>query len=233
MKSVRSLFEAAAVGAGIILLATACASAAAPVTAVSTETPASATAPAVETPVESTPPAPATQGCPLTPAELKQALGDMVGPGEIVIDPSYSGYRCSYTLPAGSLPKKGTTGGTVYTGSDAGSFVIDSHRYADNTGVGIATKGVNTTYGGSSPIAVFDSSYKALREVAASHSQAQAEAVIQYPEIGAGTVSDGAGGFILAGTGDYWYSAKVSNTKFNREYQSNVLEVAKLLGAKD
>lgn len=231
MKSVRSLLEAVAVSVGTIVLVTSCASGPPPVAGTPAETP-TAAAPVSETPAETASAPPISAGCPLTPAELKKALGDMVGPGEIVIDTSYSGYRCSYTLPPGSLQKKGT-GGTVYTGSDAGSFVIDSHRYADNYTVGVATKGVNTSFGGSTPAAVFASAYSAEQESAAARlGAAAAEAVVQHPEIGAGTVSDGAGGFILSGTGDYWYAATVSNTKFNPEYQSNVLEVAKLLASK-
>ena len=69
----------------------------------------------------------------------------------------------------------------------------------------------------------------AYRDVAAA--DPQKSGFDDYPNVGAGLVTDNMGNFILAGTKSYWYAGGFSNTNVNPAHNDPVVAIAKALAA--
>jgi hypothetical protein len=172
-----------------------------------------------------------TQGpCVLSPAEVKAAFAEWIGPGEVSINAEYTGNeRCTYSLPAGSLPLNGH-GGKVIAGDSSASISIDRYEYAKPKDLEIGVLQTRRKYGGTTPAQVFNSVTIAQTDVnAASGSKSVVEA---HPEIGGGAVIDGAAEFTLAGTGAYWYQGGISGVSGDPGYVPALINLAKAINAK-
>lgn len=107
--------------------------------------------------------------------------------------------------PPGSLTAGGV-GGTVEAGGVGASLSLQIMRYDENQTYSSGIYNVSREWGGSTAQEVLDSAYIAERDTTiANRGEAAGTAVKIVPDIGYGTVSDGVGGFVLAGTGEYWY----------------------------
>ena len=89
--------------------------------------------------------------------------------------------------------------------------------------------GANRKYGGSAPDQVYASARTAYRDVAAA--DPQKSGFDDYPNVGAGLVTDNMGNFILAGTKSDWYAGGFSNTNVNPAHNDPVVAIAKALAA--
>lgn len=178
-------------------------------------------------------------GCVLSPEELKAALGEIVGPGAIVINDEYTGQSqhtgtnvCSYKLPVGSLTKKGA-GGKVLAGGDEASFTISRYTYASNYKGSMGVYNVHRDFGGSTAEQILDSWFVAERDTKeAQRGKQAADLVRKVPNIGMGAVSDGEGGIIVTTDGRYWFDAGISGVAASPAYEAGALAVARLLATK-
>jgi hypothetical protein len=153
--------------------------------------------------------------CVLDPQALAVAIRPWLGEGSITIDPSSDAGRCTYDLPADS-----------FNGSSA-QFVIDVHGYSDDQRVTTSTNGVSREYGGGTPQQVYASARTAFLDL--SHAGAASDGFADYPEIGAGLVTDGVSQLILAGTHDRWYTGGPTNTALSPKFNAALVSVARAL----
>jgi hypothetical protein len=172
--------------------------------------------------------------CPLTTADVQQALHAWLAPGTVTIDPRSgqydSGwYRCFYDLPDGSFNLAGS-GGTNIVASEGVEFVIDTYPYALNYKASAGVYDTEASWGGDTASEVHVSALASELSLAAADPYKHAPQ--DHPEIGGGLVTDGWGGFDLAGVRDNWYSADVGNVKGNAAYTDAFIELAKVLAAK-
>jgi hypothetical protein len=139
---------------------------------------------------------------------------------------------CSYTLPAGSLTKKGS-GGKVISGGDEASFTISRYTYASNYKGSMGVYNVHREYGGSTAEEIIDSWFIAERDTKeAQRGSKAADLVKKVPDIGSGAVSDGEGEIIVTTAGRYWFDAGISGVVASQAYEAGALAVARLLAAK-
>jgi hypothetical protein len=174
------------------------------------------------------------EDCPLSPEEVKQAMGAIVGSGVIVIDQEYTGGgKCTYNLPTGSLAEPGT-GGTVFRGTDGASLTIHIYAYSENYKGSTGVYNVEREWGGSTAQQVIESKFIADRDTTTAQLGEKAGAAVRIvQDIGAGAVSNGAGQFTVAGLGEYWYDGGVSGVKGSPAYEEGILNVARALVAGD
>jgi hypothetical protein len=83
-----------------------------------------------------------------------------------------------------------------FNGSSA-DVIVDVHAYADDQLVSPSAHGVYRQYGGSTPQEVYASARAALLDL--SHAGTPFDGFADYPNVGAGMVTDGESQFTLAG----------------------------------
>lgn len=158
------------------------------------------------TSVATSPPDP---GCPLTVDAVTAAIGT-VFPGPVRLDTEPGAVDCQYQV-------------------DQNRWLhIRVTPYADNRMASITVNTTTVEYGGSSPQQVFTSTATAYRAIAdASGGERKFE---QHPDVGAGLVTNGVGGFVLAGTRGVWYSGDFGIFT-SPDYNVVAMNVAKALAA--
>lgn len=171
---------------------------------------------------------PQTAACPISTAELRTALGAAIPSGIPSIDADYtgdnpSGYGsiCTFTLPAGTFALDGST--------DAKQLLIETVPYRANVEKNVGVFDVERNYGGSTPAAVYESSYVAIRDTDAATSYGQPTQ--QYPGIGGGLVCDGLGTVVLAGTGDSWFEIRIQYGKGDPSYADPLVSVGRAIAS--
>jgi len=133
---------------------------------------------------------------------------------------------CDFNVPDGSFTAKGN-GMTNVSGTDHSAVRMRWYSYASNQIVGSGTLDVDREFGGSTPAAVFGSAGIAMRDVGMAGGSA--DTTIRYPEIGGGAVSDGLGGFVLAGNQGYWYDVQIVGIKQDPAYNDSMVSLARTL----
>lgn len=167
--------------------------------------------------------------CVLTPAEVKAAFSEWIGPGEITITPEYSApHTCWYTTPANSLLLDGK--GKIVPSTDTRSIQIDRTAYSDPVLKSAGIYNTKVTWGGPTPEEVFASTEKAEKELAVASKRG---AVVKtYPDIGGGAVFSGEAQITVATKTDYWYSVGISGTKGDARYESAMVAIARAINEK-
>ena len=165
----------------------------------------------------STTASPMPAACVLDPQTLSAAIQPWLATGSIAIDAGSDEGRCKYDLPPGS-----------FNGTSA-DFIVDVYAYADEQQVSTSTHGVSRQYGGSTPQQVYASARAALLDL--SHAGTPFDGFADYPNVGAGMVTDGESQFILAGTHAHWYTGGPSNTTLNPNFNDALVNVGKALAA--
>jgi hypothetical protein len=115
-----------------------------------------------------------------------------------------------------------------FNGSSA-DFIVDMNAYADEQQVSTSAHGVSRQYGGSTPQEVYSSARAALLDL--SHVGTPFDGFADYPNVGAGMVTDGESQFILAGTHEHWYTGGPSNTTLSPNFNDALVNVGKALAA--
>jgi hypothetical protein len=189
--------------------------------------PSNSTSPAqhpVVTPVE--PSAESDPGCLLTPAQVQKTFAEWIEYGDVTINRESSGGRlCTFALPPGSL-RQGDGASVVGQGSGP-SIVIYRYPYDEGTIMSSALR----EYGGSTAQAVFTSASSVYSDIA--RQDGETEHFQTYPSIGGGLVTNGVGGFVLAGPGQAWYGVTITNTQQSSEYGTALVELAEAILAAD
>jgi hypothetical protein len=157
----------------------------------------------------------AAAACVLDAQTLAAAIRPWLGQGSITVDPSSDADRCTYDLPSDS-----------FNGSSA-QFVIDLHEYGDDQRVTTSTNGVSREYGGSTPQQVYASAHTGFLDL--SHAGTVSAGFADYPDIGAGLVTDGVSQLVLAGTHDRWYTGGPTNTALRPKFNAALVSVARAL----
>jgi hypothetical protein len=161
-------------------------------------------------PTVSAPAAP-VQTCPLSADFIRTTVAPVFSDGPVRIEPN-GDWRCFYHLASGE------------------ELDIRTMPYSENEIDSIGVDGANRKYGGSAPDQVYASARTAYRDVAAADPQKSGFG--DYPNVGAGLVTDNMGNFILAGTKSYWYAGGFSNTNVNPAHNDPVVAIAKALAAR-
>jgi hypothetical protein len=150
--------------------------------------------------------------CPLTVSSVAAAVGQAFGGGPVNLgSPDQWASGCQYHLG---------------NGDDLAIKVIP---YAANVFNTLGVRGVEARYGGSSAQQVVSSTAAAFQAIAKASPQFNSFA--QYPDLGAGLVTNGMGTFVLAGTHDYWYRGAFGNITASPIYNEPAVNVAKALAA--
>jgi hypothetical protein len=167
--------------------------------------------------------------CVLTPAEVKAAFAEWIGPGEITITPEYSApHTCWYTTPPNSLLLDGK--GRIVPSTDTRSIQIDRTAYTDPVPKSAGIYSTKVTWGGATPEEVFASTEKAEKELAVASKRG---AVVKtYPDIGGGAIFSGEAQITIATKADYWYTVGISGTKGDARYESAMVAIAKAINEK-
>jgi len=151
----------------------------------------------------------AAPGCPLTVEAVQAAIGTVFR-GPVKLDDVPGSVECTYQV------------------DDNRWLHIRVSPYTANRKATISINDTTVEYGGTSAQQVFNSTAAAFQKVAgAGGSDRKFE---QYPDVGAGLVTDGVGGFVLAGTKDVWYSGDFGIFT-NGDYNVVAMNVAKALAA--
>jgi hypothetical protein len=147
--------------------------------------------------------------CPLTVEQVTTAIGT-VFPGPVTLEEEPGAPGCSFKV------------------ADEQWLHVAVAPYSANQLATIVINDMTAQYGGTTPQQVFDSAAKAFQSAAdASGGERKFE---QYPDIGGGVVSDGVGGFVLAGTHDFWYKGDFGINS-DPAYNTVALNIAKEIAA--
>jgi hypothetical protein len=146
--------------------------------------------------------------CPLTVEAVEAAIGTVFR-GPVKLEAIPGAVECTYQVEDNRWLHVRVT---PYTANRKATIVINQ---------------TTVEYGGTSAQQVFTSAAAAFQKVAQAGSDRGFE---QYPDIGAGLVTDAGGGFVLAGTRDVWYSGDFGIFT-NRDYNVVAMNVAKALAA--
>ena len=168
--------------------------------------------------------------CVLKAEEVQAAMAQWLPAGGVtIVTGEGSGAvagGCDFNVPDGSFTAKGN-GMTNVSGTDHSAVRMRWYSYASNQIVGSGTLDVDREFGGSTPAAVFGSAGIAMRDVGMAGGSA--DTTIRYPEIGGGAVSDGLGGFVLAGNQGYWYDVQIVGIKQDPAYNDSMVSLARTL----
>jgi hypothetical protein len=151
----------------------------------------------------------AAPGCPLTVQAVAAAIGTVFR-GPVKLDDIPGSVECTYQV------------------DDDRWLHIRASPYTANRKATISVNQATAEYGGTSARQVFTSTASAFQKVAQAGGTDRGFA--QYPDIGAGLVTNGVGGFVLAGAKDVWYSGDFGIFT-NRDYNVVAMNVAKALAA--
>jgi hypothetical protein len=154
-------------------------------------------------------PNPADPVCPLTVDAVKAAIGTVFR-GPVKLDNMPGAVECSYQV------------------DDDRWLHIRVNPYAANRTRTITINSTTVHYGGTSAQQVFTSAAAAFQAVA--QSSGGGRGFEQYPDVGAGLVTDGMGSFVLAGARDAWYSGDFGIFT-SRDYNVVAVNVGKALAA--
>jgi hypothetical protein len=186
---------------------------------------ASALAPSTAATQQNTNPAPSAANdvptsCILTPAEVKQAFAEWVGPGEVTVT-STTPDICQYDLPPGSLKLNGS--GKVNPAASVGKISIGRTAYANSERVRAGVGNISVTWGGATSDEVFASSSSAFKQLAP-------KSATSYPENR--TASTGAGMITVATKGPHWYTAQILLAAGDAGYEPSMTALGEAINAK-
>jgi hypothetical protein len=217
-------------GATLVMMLASC-SGAQPQAGPAATAPPSQTAPATQAAAttSATPTEDQMASCVVTPAEVKAAFADWIGPGDVTIDlENTAPHTCSYLMPPGSLQLNGK--GKKAPSSDTTHINIDRTSYTDPVPKSAGIYDTHVSWGGTTPEQVFKSTEEAERALA--KASKRGAVVTTHPEIGGGAVFSGEGEITVATRAPYWYSGGVSGTKGDALYEPAMVALATAINAK-
>lgn len=146
--------------------------------------------------------------CALSTEFVRTTVAPVVGDGPVTTE-STQDDSCGYRLNGGS------------------KLVIWTYTYASNRKFTIGVYNTDRPYGGSNAQQVYSSAKTAYRDIAAA--DPAKSGFRDYPSIGAGTVTNNMGAFILAGTKEYWFTGQFVDTVGDPSFDELNVAIAKAL----